>query len=469
MTINFKKYNSPFLIALCVILFLTIYSFCTYKQRMLFADPSFIVFNIINKKQFIISEYRYGAFITQMFPLIASNLGFSLKSILIIYSLSFYLFYSISSLVLAYVFKQQWLVILLALYLTLFVSDVYFWPNNEVHQGICWMLLFIGLYQSKINVIVKNFLLVTFLTMAISSHLLVVIPLVFLWIYIHSNIRINQLFKSGTFFFYNILMILLISIRYMLSKSSHYDATKLEGVADISFQSIFETFSSGQANSFIQLVLNNYWLILPIIIWGIIILLKSKNYLNLFTYIVLSLGYFILICITFPESFNRNLRFYMESEWMALSIILATPFVLWILKSTKYYLSTLLLICIFSIRIGYIVHSYSYFNERFLTLERHVQNLKNKNIYKALLINDSKNSTDQYIISWGLPIESLLLSKLNNDSIQTTFKIIENTPQDNGNKKTFHSSFKTIPIFNLNRAYFNLDSSQPYTIINSLD
>src|SRR5690554_4397262 len=174
------KDQVPYLMAIILIFILTILSVWTYKERMLFVDPAWIVFNIINSGYFSFAEHRYGAFITQIFPLAAVYMGFSLKAILVLYSLSFYLFYLSAALIMGLMWKQKWLAILLAIYLILFVSDGYYWPNNEVHQGITWMMLFIAYYLRLKEQEVKSFLPYLLLTilaaLAISSHLLVLIP-----------------------------------------------------------------------------------------------------------------------------------------------------------------------------------------------------------------------------------------------------------------------------------------------------
>lgn len=139
-----------------------------YKERMLFVDPAFITFEIINNKTFIFSENRYGAFITQIFPLISVHLNASLNVVLVLYSVSFYLFYLLVAFLSGSVFKQKLLAILFIFYLCFFVSDVYFWPNNEIHQAVGWMILFLSLFNYcqekywKTNILVHT-ALITFL------------------------------------------------------------------------------------------------------------------------------------------------------------------------------------------------------------------------------------------------------------------------------------------------------------------
>src|SRR6185369_763769 len=113
-------------------------------ERVLYSDSSFILFRISNLGSLQPQEYRYGSFITQGFPLIASKLHLPINWIILIYSASFNLFYLIVAAILVLKLKEYALAILMSFYFSLFVSDSYYWMNNEVHQGMAWMFLLFG-------------------------------------------------------------------------------------------------------------------------------------------------------------------------------------------------------------------------------------------------------------------------------------------------------------------------------------
>src|SRR6185369_12630014 len=130
---------------------------------------------------------RYGSFITQMVPYFAQKLHLPIKAILIGYSVSFNLFYLSVASLLVYRYKQYALGILMALYYFLFVTDSYFWTNNEIHQAVGWMFLFFGVTLNmgnknvKMPVLLPVFSVLAFL--AVFTHFVVIIPVVFLWVY----------------------------------------------------------------------------------------------------------------------------------------------------------------------------------------------------------------------------------------------------------------------------------------------
>ncbi|MBK9152612.1 MAG: hypothetical protein IPM26_17265 [Saprospiraceae bacterium] len=105
-----------------------------YDLRMYFVDAPFMVFRIIQLDSLSLQVGRFGAFITQFFPYIMQKTGFSLENILRGYSVAFSLFPLVVAWILFRIQQYPW-VSLLALYFTMFCTDAWFWPNNEIHQG----------------------------------------------------------------------------------------------------------------------------------------------------------------------------------------------------------------------------------------------------------------------------------------------------------------------------------------------
>ncbi len=468
------NYRQSYIIAIFVIVILTICSVILYRERMLFVDPVWIAFNIINTKSFVFAEHRYGAFITQMFPLVGVYLGLSLKTILIIYSLSFYLFYLSVACIVGFVLKQKWLGILLALYLTLFISDAYFWTNNEVHQGITWMFLSIGLYQylnqKSQNNIIGYFFAFLFGVLAISSHLLVSVPFLFIWILIKPTTSFFNVIKDKKYWIGTLVILILIFLRYKLSNAGWYDPGKLKGVNNFTLQSIVTAFQSGQSKSFFALLLHNYWVAIVILVLSFGVLIVRKKYLQLSAFILFVLGYYVLICITFPEGYGRELRFYMESEWAGLSIIISAPIVFYLYQiNLNYRIISLITCVVFGVRLAYIYDAYSLFHQRYLNLEYVTNAMHEKGISKLIIIEDKSVSENKFIMDWGLPVESMALSQIEGKAVQSTFKIAHETLPLMYAKDSFYSCFSIENTKKLHTQYFALDSTQYYQYIEGLE
>lgn len=455
-----KKINS-FDVAIAFMALLTVLSIVFYKERMFFVDPCWVAFNMIHDQTFVIAENRYGSFISQILPLAGIHLGLSVKSILLLYSFNFYAFYFSVAFIVGKVLKQKWMTILMAFYFSLFVSDVYFWPNNEVHQGVAWMFLFLALsfYPTKKQNYCKHVLLFLFMALSISSHLIVAVVFLFLWTYLIVSEKRRVEIGRFSIFLYSALLLILIFIRYRLSDSGWYDPVKLAPIKSLTFESILQSFSSGQAKTFGKLFLKNYWLAGLVFMMSCALLVKSKQKMRLLFVLGFALGYFILITITFPQAYGRELVFYMESEWAALSIIIATPFAIWLMKQQSWSIS---LVLILVIRLTYIFVSYDYFHVRYENLENALAFAKDSGHKKGVVVESEPITNQYFIMDWGLPIESMMLSKVKNDSVQTTVKIIHEEVQLLQAKDSFYSCFDKRSMDYLNSKYFVLDTLSTY-------
>ncbi len=460
------KFQGSVIITVGLFFILLAASIVFYRERMLFVDPCFVTFTILNTSELVITEHRYGAFITQIFPWMGGVLHLPLSVILVLYSASFYLFFTTVALLLIYRFKQYGLAILMAFYFTLFVSDVYFWPNNEVHQGIAWMFLFFGIVLDTKNekpdwwfypaTLVTSFL-------AIFSHFIVFLPFAFLWIYFIIEKEHWKLPRNLTIIF-SLILAGLFFIKYQLGVDGWYDGEKLKGVTDIGLSSILNTFSSGHAATMGWNVLIKYWLIIPMILIGLVILFKEKKLLLLGITLASLISYFILLCITFPDAFGRELLFYMESQWMAFSVIGAVPFVYHFLPKLSARNITAILILIFAVRLIYIANSGVFFHNRYLALQSLVDTAKEKGITKGV-VRMNENISQTFLMTWGLPVETLTLSTIKGYNPPITIKAITNEEIITTSNDTFLSSFTKMNVSELNQFYFKIDTTSNYQIL----
>lgn len=465
-----KNIRPAYRVSILTLLVLLAGSLVWYKQRMLFVDPCWLTYNNINKQTIHIAEYRYGAFITQMVPLIGSKLGLSLRAILMAYSVSFYIFYLAVALIAGYL-RQYWLAILLACYFTFIVSDVYFWPNNEVHQGIAWMILFLALflhYMAKDRYPVFLWLLFPVLILlSIFSHFIVIIPFSFLWLYIilerRKTFTRRQVIVTGIC---SLCIVVLFIIKYRLgSNSGWYDAGKLEPIKKMGLDTVIASFTTDHAKRMFPLFFQSYWILVLVLVAGLIALAIIKKYLQLLLVTGYVAGYFSLICLTYPGYWGKELLFYMESEWMALAVVAATPFVMEVLPRLKPAVMTGIVAGIFLVRLCYIGQSYTFFNERYTRLEKITEQLHAQKISKAVIALEEKRCNDLFIMEWGLPIESIVLSSLKNYNPQVTFKVLKDPAIRPLPADSFFSGFEIKPVSEMDRRYYRLDTTSRYTVL----
>ncbi|HMO31394.1 MAG TPA: hypothetical protein PKE07_00210 [Lacibacter sp.] len=450
-------------VVLLLLLLLLAGSLVWFRERMLFADPGFMTFTLLNKGRFAIQEYRYGAWITQLIPLLGGWLRAPLPVILAAYSAGFYLFYTVTALLL-FRFRQPELALLLVLYLTLQVTDGWFWPNNEVHQGIAWMLLALGWLRSgtaERSAVLRYGLFFLLSFFALFSHFLVALPFFFLWSWwrVAGSLpplsgRTRTLLTAG--------LLALFAVKYYLGTRGWYDGPKLEGIRRLRPEQILELFHTGHWRSMAPLFITRYATTLLLLAGGALALVRKRQWVLLAGTILTLLLYILLTGLTFPDAFGRDLLFYMESQWMAAGLIAAVPFVYAVLPRLRTVTATWVLGLVFLVRLGWIAASQPLFAERYKAVAQICHTLHSKGIHNGLLVKD-RPVAGAFLADWGTPVESLLYSALQGWEPQVSFQLVE--PGAGTDSGRFQSCFESMPYGALNRRYFRPDSLQPYRVL----
>lgn len=467
-----RPLRTAYYVALATMSVLLVGAVVWYRQRILFLDPAFVTYEVLDLETLMISERRYGSFITQGFPWLAGQLGIPLRGVLMIYSAGFYLFYLSVMGVVGLLWKQYGLGVLLALYFTLLVSDVYFWTNNEIHQAVTWMVLFLGCYgylaerKHRFSPF-DHLVLVVLIALAASSHMLVAAPFAFLWAYL----GLDALYTRGRaarpwrLLAYGALIGAAVYARYLTSLTTSYDRDKLGKVGGLSLAKFEAAFGNGMSKTIQQHLLHDYWLLFPIAAVGLMAIIMHRRWFLLPTVILAAVGYYGLVCLTFSGSYDRLMRFYAESEWMGFGLIVATPFVVHFLPLLRRRAGVVaLLVFIFGVRLLAIGQSYAYFDQRLENLTTVVTDLRALPGSKFIL--KPTKDWDQYFgMSWCLPLETLILSSLEADAEPVTLKPFDPRRADVENRDYFIGNFRTQPISSQEDYYFRLDTSTTYRVL----
>ncbi len=460
--------RTPYLVALGTVGLLLLAALLTWQERMFLLDPAFVSFEIVNRGWFVISEHRYAAAVTQAFPLVTSWLGLPLQIVLMSYAASFYLLYGAVTWVVGLRWRQYELGILLAGYLTLLVGDVFYWPNNEVHQGIAWMILFLAGYQhwiagKRAGTRVQKYqhpLLVGFLLLATNAHMIVAMPLLFLWVFLRIRDWPATRESRSPVVIYTLLILATGILRYVMSKTSWYDGVKLARVGGAKLSHLGDTFRSEQLADFLGLLNQDFWPFYPVLGLGLLGAVLARAYWAALLTAAGCVAYAMVVSLVYPEGFDRSLRFYYESEWQALSLIVLAPF-------TWYYLPRLrsarvaagVLVLLFSIRLGYIAGSYDYFHRRFENLSAITEQLHAEGPRRALL---PPEAGAQLLMPWGTAAESFLLSSVRGYRPNVTFLVGDHPKLETLGRDSVSAPFGQHPLEWLNDRYFEVDTSAGY-------
>ena len=448
---------------------LLVFSVVFYKERMLFLDGPHNLFLIINDGHFHIEEHRYGSFITQVLPVLGYRLHLPLQWVMMLYSASFNLFFLAVVLLLVFRFREYNLAILFGLYLTLFASATFYWPNNEVHQGTAWLLLvyainfFVARKQITSIIAVPLFLVSFYL--AIFTHPLIVSEALFLWFFFLIG-KINWPFTRQQTVIYTLVLFGLVIYKLYVGMHSGYDSTKMEQVTGFRVSLLRDIINSRQLQFFLHSCLTNYWLFSVLFISGLIALVIRRKYLLALITLLSAAGYLLLVCITFRDEHSNV--FYIESEYMPMTVICCASFVYFILPTIRKKTGIMLLFILFIVRTSYILHAAPTFINRVEVLERINEQMKVKNIAKAIITNLPRNFDSMLLMNWGAPVESIFLSKTKGENPQRTFIFLnpdEIRSFNTSSKDTLLGCWEKRPFGRLNPFYFQLDTTSSYMVI----
>jgi hypothetical protein len=434
-------------------------------ERILFCDASYILTQIINNNALQIQEHRYGSFITQIFPLLASKWHFPIGAVVMLYSVSFNLFYLSVVCVLVFVFKNMRLALLMAFYFTLITSDAYYWTNNEVHQAITWLFLLLGVmlsYKNKpYNFYLHSVIVVVLAFLSLFTHPLVVLIFPFLWLFVIAAKELNPYSRKRIYMF-SIVFICIIIAKFILMKQGTYDTDKIHNATHFSLRDVLHAFVSPVARLIIVKMFTDYYFVPLLFLTGLYAAFKNKKYTHLLLTLIFFVGYFGAVCITF----NDFQKFYMESELMPVILIATILFVYYALPSIKPTMAIAAVSLIFAVRLVYIFNASALFSQRKEWICNTVNNMKQQGIHKGYLYRN-KELEDRLILTWGAPVESLLASALQGDKPTCTFVIDspEKIKERMVQSKDIIDCFGTTSYQHFNSYYFTMDTVSNYTII----
>lgn len=135
-----KKITILFFLFLLVELFMSVKF---YKERTLYIDPAQQLFQMVNNETFEIFVHRYSQGVNQVLPLLAIWTGMSLKTVFVLYSVSFFIIFVIIYWLLAFKWKQP--IAAIAFVATLFVvRHAFVHSISETYLSVAYSALLFG-------------------------------------------------------------------------------------------------------------------------------------------------------------------------------------------------------------------------------------------------------------------------------------------------------------------------------------
>ena len=154
-------------------------AFIFEEERTTFVDLAFHMYVQVTTGEVAIQNYRFLSAITQWLPTQLLNAEVEMKTVQLVYSLVFPIFYGAVWAFTHFVLKAKQRALAWALMWLTFATHTYFWIQSELPQGLAVFVLALGLMSYKpekrwIDVLAKAVLPLLLLTVAFAHPLLIV-------------------------------------------------------------------------------------------------------------------------------------------------------------------------------------------------------------------------------------------------------------------------------------------------------
>ncbi len=437
-TLSFDRPNPLRYVGWFVFFALGAMAWAFFLERTVFLDAAFQSFSVITKNELAIQVGRFGSAVTQVFPLMAVRLGWSLESVLKAYSMSFVIYPFVLFLLLVGLFRNGRMGLVLALFYTLLVSHTFYWIQSELLQGCALVIFYYGIVDTlfykdhpaldRLLPAVAIFLLMAGLSVVIIFfHPITFIPFFYIWMFMAIS---REREKRRAFYLLPVLGIAVMLFKRFGLPANAYDAATT-GLADDLWKRAAHFFSLQSTENFYRFCVTDYYCF-PLLLTALIVFyIWQRNFLKLIFVIGSVLAYLVLVNCTFHWNVEQ---FYIESHYQVLSVLMAVPLVLDLLRAPRWRRILLFLIpIVVVIRVVHIGWQHNMYEKR-LVIERQLLDHAKKFDGQKFMISRDDLPWGDLFMTWGLPYETLYLSALEHpDSAITVLSLEGDQPFVNEN------------------------------------
>ncbi|MCX7744123.1 MAG: hypothetical protein N2167_06115 [Flavobacteriales bacterium] len=446
---------------------LLVFSVVFFVERCTFLDPSFQLFEMINREGFKYYVHRYSMVINQVLPVIAIKSGLSLKWIMLSYSVSFVVIYYFCFILGLHVLKDLAAPIALAA-VPLVVRDAFVHSISENWLGIAYSGVFFSwirfnllrdrfvpphwFFINSILIILVNYHLhpVTLFTLSFS--------LVFLALF-------YQRFNSWQLWTVLALIVLIYGYKFLFPATDHeqgfFSNVKNIHAWPMAFKGgLFRFFTSHFFKLYIWIFL--FWAVSMFLLW------KNGKVLATLFLAAWMPGFFFLILITFG---NGESMAGMESRFMPFIFFTMIPFALCLndaslfVKKISIVVLALLLVYSFSMLASKVHTKYTarlQYIESIFQRHEHIPTRK-------FFIKYANLNKEKWVLTWATAVESLLLTSVKGREFSKTLFVEDLVPMPEwmlqGNDRFLQVDWwQYIKEDKLNSRYFDLKNTAYYVI-----
>ncbi len=422
-----------------------------YRERAWFLDIAFQTFLMINEGTVQVMVNRFGSALVQLLPLAAIKLEAPVKVISLLYSVSFPLLFLLFYTVAVRLLRNDYLGWAIVFLYTLIVYDAFYWATSEQQQGLGAVLVFYA-YWLRFPQQERPWMWVAsvFSVVALAYyHPLIFISFYFLWAYF--GLHLWAKIGGRAYWALAGLMAAVQGTKYWLS-ANWYDNAKYSSFSDNLVRYFPNYFDLPAHAKFLDNALTVWYGFPLFLLFMTGFYMYRRRWLKLGLVWGTCLGYLMLLHIGAPES---SYRFYVEVNYMALSIFVTVPFLFEVAPLMKTRARLGLLAGLLALRLLSIACHHQPFEDRWRWV---AQQLQSQPAGSRFYLEEERAPMDTLLMSWGVPYESLVITAAGEGPVKTLLvhpdlKSLEASLEADTN---FVTPFKAYVIQKLNPTYFQL-------------
>lgn len=413
-----------------------------WQERTLILDAAFQSYLFVADGSPAIMVERFGAAMVQLLPLLCVWAGASLKTVLVVYSVSIVLFHWVFFSICFHILKDKKTALAILLFNVLLVGDSFYWMQNELLQAITLMFVLWSLWLrrgdwrrfTKLDWALSLLLATT----VIYYHPLVFFPLAFVWSWLWLRAHSSDELKSSDelrgvvskqmLLGIAALFALIFSSKYIFRQPNFYDRGMTgQYVREFNF-SFEKLLASNSLRDFAAHLNDNLFLLLPLLALVTGFYFWKKKWLLA----VLAPFTTLFYCLLIMQRFLADDRWYIqESHYQALAVFLIVPLV-WDVLPTRFSMfqkhgkSVVFLSVIFlTIRLFGIWDTHESYTARLGYVRGLLEKTKELEGRKFVVGYDQADRKT-LMMYWGLPFETFQMSALASPDSVRVVAIAEN-------------------------------------------
>lgn len=386
-----------------------------YQERMLHLDTAHYLINLIYYQNFYTGQERYITYIPQVIPLGLLQLGASLKTILMGYSLAlvlfFYLFYNLA----IYTFQNTYAGLFIALSTCLMVRYKFYGPVGEILLSVVLLGLLIAfLHQKQPKLGITNILIALLIGASFSiGHPFMLVGVL---IYLGIELILGNRWRDPAFWLTAFITGISFWYKYTRITAGAYEAKQISRL-DFDWEGMQQLMQAEVWGIIGNYAWKEYPLVIMAVMLALIYFLIRKQVLEFVLFVLAITGMVVMVAWT-HSYLSGNIFFmidgYLSHIGVVVSLLLVYSFLpnrqLW----TIFFVGLLM-----GSSLWMIARKHTFFDNRKKRIETIIRDHKDKESSKLLAKMESFEWEELWL-PWAVGIESLLITSLDDPKAAKT-------------------------------------------------